>query len=220
MFDRDYFMRMINQMSVAFGALMGLKQQGKHEEALLLIDEFMSKELRMRARLALGLSDADLIQMFGGGGRSDAEAIGAIGAFLQEEGDVLADMGRHADSLPRLEKALRLIGYVLRTHGPVEGLDLERRMERLAAGPALAEGSAQTLRAAWEWQEFAGRYADAENSLYELFGAGEAEPVEGLAFYQRMHALTDHELGRGGLSQEELREGVRQWNNLTKETAS
>lgn len=220
MFDRDYFMRMINQMSVAFGALMGLKQQGKHEEALLLIDEFMSKELRMRARLALGLSDADLIAMFGGGGRSDAEAIGAIGAFLQEEGDVLADMGREAESLQRLEKALRLIGYVLRTHGPVEGLDLERRMERLVDGPARLDGSAQTLRAAWEWQEHAGRYADAENSLYDLFDAGEAGTDEGLSFYERLKAFDDEALGRGGLSRDELREGVRQWNNLTKETAS
>ncbi|MFD2334056.1 DUF6483 family protein [Cohnella sp. GCM10020058] len=220
MFDRDYFMRMINQMSVAFGALMGLKQQGKHEEALLLIDEFMSKELRMRARLALGLSDADLIAMFGGGGRSDAEAIGAIGAFLQEEGDILADMGREAESLLRLEKALRLIGYVLRTHGPVEGLDLERRMERLVEGPARLDGSALTLRAAWEWQEHDGRYADAENSLYDLFDAGDAGTEEGLSFYERLQTLDDEELGSGGLSRDELREGVRQWNNLTKETAS
>lgn len=220
MFDRDYFMRMINQMSVAFGALMGLKQQGKHEEALQLIDDFLSKELRLRARLALGLSDADLIQMFSSGGRSDAEAIGAIGAFLQEEGDVLADMGRDSESLPRLEKALRLIGYVLRTHGPVEGLDLERRMERLAAGPAFAEGSPQTLRAAWQWQEFAGRYADAENSFYDLFDTGDAEPEEGRDFYARLEALGDEELRQGGLVRDELREGMRQWNNLSKETAS
>lgn len=220
MFERDYFMRLINQMSVAFGALMGLKQQGKHEEALQVIDDWMSKELRLRARLALGLSDEDLMKMFSSGDRVDAEAIAAIATCLQEEGDVLADMGRPAESLPRLEKALRLIGYVLRTHGPVEGLDLERRMERLTTGPARAEGTASTLRAAWEWQEYAGRFADAENSLYDLFDVGDADSAEGLAFYGRLQRLDDDALGLGGLSHEELGEGIRQWNNLTKETAS
>lgn len=220
MFERDYFMRMISQMSVAFGALMGLKQQAKHEEALQFIDDFLSKELRLRARLALGLSDADLIKMFSGSGSPDAEAIGAIGAWLQEEGDVLVDLGRHAESLPRFEKALRLIGYVLRTHGPVEGLDLERRMERLVAGPARTEGSAETRRAAWQWFEHAGRYADAENGLYELFDAGDAEPAEGRDFYERLGRLDEEALRQGGLSREELDEGVRQWNILSKETAS
>ncbi|MCC3375805.1 DUF6483 family protein [Cohnella sp. REN36] len=220
MHDRDYLMRLINQMSVAFGQLMGLKEQKKHEEAIVHIDEFLSRELRLRARLALGLSDKDLLAMFSTGGVPNAESVAIIASFLQEEGDLLRELGREEESVPRYEKALRLMLYVLRVSGPVEGLRLEERAGALFAALASERCTAETRRAMWAWQEHEGRYAEAEDLLYDLREDGAVSPEEGYDFYDRLERLADEALTSGELTRDELRDGRRQWQLLTGETAS
>lgn len=220
MFDRDYMMRMISQMAAAMGRVMGLKEQKKHEEALLEIDEFLSKELRMRTRLALGLSDEDLVQMLSVGGTPNYESVAIVAAFLQEEGDILSETGRTADAVPRFEKALRLMLYVLRGNGPIKGFDLEERAERLLGNLAPFETSAETKRAVWGWRESEGRFADAEDLLYELYDQQGVTPDEGRSFYERLERKSDSELEDGGLPRPELWEGRRQWDTLAGETTS
>lgn len=220
MFDRDYMMRMISQMAAAMGRVMGLKEQKKHEEALLEIDEFLSKELRMRTRLALGLSDEDLVQMLSVGGTPNYESVAIVATFLQEEGDILSETGRTADAVPRFEKALRLMLYVLRENGPIKGFDLEDRAERLLGQLAAYETSVETKRAAFGWRESEGRFADAEDLLYELYDHQGVTPDEGPSFYERLERKSDSELENGGLPRPELREGRRQWDTLAGETTS
>ncbi|MBB6672569.1 DUF6483 family protein [Cohnella nanjingensis] len=220
MHDRDYLMRLISQMSVAFGRLMGLKEQKKHEEAIVHIDEFLSRELRLRARLALGLSDKDLLAMFSTGGVPNAETVAIIATFLQEEGDLLRELGRDAESVPRYEKALRLMLYVLRVNGPIEGLGLEIRKNMLLTALADESCSAETRRAIWVWQEYEGRYAEAEDLLYDLSEDGAVTPEDGREFYDRLDRLGDEALASGGLTRDELQDGRRQWQSLTGETAS
>ncbi|MBN2982610.1 DUF6483 family protein [Cohnella algarum] len=220
MYDRDYLMRLINQTSVMLARIMGLKEQQKPEQALEEIDEFLGKELRMRARLALGLSDSDLIGMLSVGGVPNPEMIGTLAAFLHEEGDLLRESGRANDSLPRYEKSFRLIVHVLATNGPIDGLKLEERAETLLAKLAPYEAASTTKRAAWSWLELSGKYADAENALYELFELKAVTSEEGNAFYDRLSELADETLAAGGLPRAELDDGREQWNLLAGETAS
>ncbi|MGG1314877.1 DUF6483 family protein [Cohnella laeviribosi] len=217
MYDRDYLMRLINQTSAVLARLLGLKEQKKPDEALEAIDEFLSKELRMRSRLALGLSDSDLLAMLSVGGVPNPEMIGTVAVFLQEEGDLLFETGRLDESLMRYEKALRLMVHVLRENGPIDGLRLEERADELAAKLAPYEVAPATRKAAWEWSERAGKYADAENMLYELFKINAVTPEEGGAFYDRLEALDDALLEKGGLPRAELRDGKRQWSKLAGE---
>lgn len=220
MYDRDYLMRLINQTSVMLARIMGLKEQQKPEQALEEIDEFLGKELRMRARLALGLSDSDLIGMLSVGGVPNPEMIGTLAVFLHEEGDLLRESGRANDSLPRYEKSFRLIVRVLATNGPIDGLKLEERAETLLAKLAPYEAASTTKRAAWSWLELSGKYADAENALYELFELKAVTSEEGNAFYDRLSELADKTLAAGGLPRAELDDGREQWNLLAGETAS
>lgn len=217
MYDRDYLMRLINQTSAVLARLLGLKEQKKPDEALEAIDEFLSKELRMRSRLALGLSDSDLLAMLSVGGVPNPEMIGTVAVFLQEEGDLLFETGRLDESLMRYEKALRLMMHVLRENGPIDGLRLEERADELVAKLAPYEVAPATRKAAWEWSERAGKYADAENMLYELYEINAVTPEEGGAFYDRLEALDDASLERGGLPRAELRDGKRQWSKLAGE---
>lgn len=220
MHERDYLMRLISQTTVALGRLMGLKEQKKHEEAMELIDEFLSREMRMRTRLALGLSDEDLLQMLSVGGVPNLESVAIIAAFLQEEADLLHETGHAGDAIPRYEKSLRLLVYAYREGGPIKGLRMEARIREMIGRLGPYEITSGTKRSVWAWHESQGQFADAENMLYELYDEQAVTSEDGRSFYERLERLEDERLERGGLPRSELREGLEQWIKLAGETAS
>lgn len=219
MFERDYLMRLIAQASKALGTIMGLREQKKPEQAIEEIDEFMTRELRMKSRIAMGLSDEGLLAMLSVGGSPNVESVAIIAAFLQEEAELLNDLGRTGESIPRFAKSLRLNLYLLRENGCPDGWDVDARVNRLLDSLAGYEWDAETLRSVRQWREASGQFAEAENLLYELQEKGCAEFEEGLAFYGRLDVQDDEALEAGGLTREELDEGKRQWKALAKETA-
>lgn len=220
MFEQDYLMRLITQTAKALGALAGLREQKKQEQALEQIDEFLTRELRLKSRIAIGLADEDLLAMLSVGGVPDTQAVAVIAAFLQEEAELLNDLNRTSESVPRYEKALRLNLYLLRENGGFEGWDLEARIGRLLEAMRPYEWDAATIRAVWQWREANGQWAEAENLLFELREQSGMDLADGLAFYDRLAAQGDESLEAGGLSRSELEEGRRQWTAIAGVEAS
>ena len=217
MLERDYLMRLISQASRVLGRSMGLREQLKPNEALDMIDEFLSKELRIRTRLAMGLTDEQLLKMLTVGGVPNAESVAVIAAFLQEEADLLTDLGQEDQALQRYEKALRLNLYLIRENVDIHGWDLEERVPRLLEAIAPYRIGAETKRSIWSWHEANESFADAENVLYELADDSAVTANEGEDFYNRLSSLDDKRLASGGMPREELEEGRRQWQALMKE---
>jgi tetratricopeptide (TPR) repeat protein len=217
-FERDYLIRLLTQAGLVLGKAMGLREQGKQKEALDLIDEFLGRELRLRSRLAMGLSDDDLLAMLSVTGAPNAESVAVVAAFIQEEGKLFEDLEQPEESVPRFEKALRLNLYLLRQGEEIEGWDIGARADELIQALSDYRLDAPTSLALWRWHEAEGRYADSENILYELQEIEGISAEEGDAFYGRLSLLDDAALDAGGFSREELEEGRRQWSVLTKET--
>ena len=217
MLERDYLARLISQAAEILGRASGLKDRVKQREALELIDEFLSKELRLRSRLALGLTDEQLLQMLTVGGVPNAESVAIIAACLQEEADLLTDLGDDEQALSRYEKALRLNLYLLREDAEIPAWNVREKAESLLNALASYRVAPETKRAIWSWHEANGDYADAEDALYELADDAGVTAQEGDAFYERLLALGDETLNAAGLPREELEEGRRQWQALMKE---
>lgn len=217
MFERDYLVRLLGQAGLVLGKAMGMKEQRKHKEALDVLDEFLGRELRLRSRLAIGLSDEDLLSMLSVTGSPNAESVAIVAAFLQQEADLFDDLGQEEDSVPRYEKALRLNLYALRNGLEVEGWDIRGRIEALLAVLSVYETEVSTKQATWQWYETEGRFSDAENVLYELGEAGAIAAIEGDAFYERLAGLDDSVLEEGGMPREEMQEGRKQWSAFMKE---
>lgn len=217
MLERDYLMRLISQAALVLGRSMGLKEQRKQREALDLIDEFLSKELRIRTRLAMGLTDEQLLQMLTVGGVPNAETVAVIAAFLEEEADLLVDLDEEAQAVPRYEKALRLNLYLLREGAEIEGWSIAERVAGLTVKLEPYRISTETKRSIWSWRESTASFADAEDLLYELFEEAGVTAVEGDEFYERLSSRGDEELAGGGMPRSELEEGRRQWQALMKE---
>lgn len=216
-FERDYYIRLLTQAGLLLGKIMGLCEQNKQLEALEQMDEFLGKELRLRSRLAMGLTDEDLLAMLTVTGAPNAESINVVAAFLQEEGELFSDLGQVEDSVPRFAKALRLNVYLLRHDMEIEGWDIRARINRLLEMLSSYELDTPTRRALLYWYETSGQLTDAEDLLYELQEDAGVNADEGNAFYARLSAYEDSSLEAAGLSREELEEGRRQWGALMKE---
>lgn len=220
MFERDYLIRLLTQAGLMLGKAAGLRQQQKQREALDLIDEFLGRELRLRSRLAMGLSDDDLLSMLSVTGSPNAESVAVVAAFLQQEADLLHDLGETGESVPRYAKALRLSLFMLRHGMEIDGWDVRAKVSELLKALEPYELDAETRRAMWRWHEAEGRLAEAENELYELADEQAVTKAEGDGFYERLAACADDVLEAGGLAREELEEGRRQWAALMKENVS
>lgn len=219
MFERDYLIRLLTQAGLVLGKAMGLRQEQKQKEALDLIDEFLGRELRLRSRLAMGLSDEDLLSMLSVTGTPNAESVAVVAALLQEEAELLSDLGQTEDSVPRMAKALRLYLYMLRQDMEIEGWNINERIDYLLSALSHYQLDIETKRAVWQWHEANGRLTDSEDLLYELQEEGGVSPAEGEAFYDRLSAYGDSLLISGGLPRSEMEEGRRQWGALMKENA-
>jgi tetratricopeptide (TPR) repeat protein len=216
-FERDYLIRLLTQAGLVLGKALGLREQKKQKEALDLIDEFLGKELRLRSRLAIGLSDEDLLSMLSVTGSPNAESVAVVAAFLQQEADLLDDLGQTDESVPRYEKALRLNLYLIKNDMEIEEWDVRGRVGQLLAALSPYELDTKTKTALWPWYESNGEFTDAEDLLYELREEGEVTVEEGVAFYERLSARDDSVLEAGGMPRSEMEEGCRQWSALTKE---
>lgn len=210
MFQRDYFMRMIEQMSQVAGQVMGLRQERKQDEALVIIDELLDKHFRLNGKLIRSLSDADLVRMMTTSGVIETANIHAIALLMKEEADIFDDQER-----PELSYSVRLKSFhlfmrlalidappMLRTPSE-EAVELARKLSVYELPP-------ETKLLMFEWHEADGRYDQAENMLYELVEDGVLPSDEATEFYRRMLLLPDESLAAGGLSREEVLQGQQQ----------
>lgn len=216
MHERDFLMRLIAQSAKMLGVVMGLREQKKQEEALVLTDEFLGRELRLKSRIALGLSDENLLRMLSTGEVLNAESVYVLSAFLQEEAELLSDLGRMEEALPRFEKALRLNLHLIKVDAVMDGFDTLQRTDRLLSSITGSHWEADTVLAVMNWHEREGRFAEAENVLFELLEFPDADAAEGWRFYERLSLETDDRLEAGGLPRDELESGLREWQRLAE----
>ena len=85
MYQRDYLMRLLEEMTTVLGRVMGMRQQNKITEALWEIDELLQRLFRLNGKLIGTLSPKDLIQMCTFNGVLETEKLQAIAVLLKEQ---------------------------------------------------------------------------------------------------------------------------------------
>lgn len=208
MFQRDYFMRMISQMTEALGQVLGLRKQMKQEEALLVLDELLDKHFRLSSKLIRSLSDEDLIKVMTTNGLVDTDHLQAIAVLMKQEALLHGELGREAECYALYVRSLRLfLRLSLMGAEPtiVEPREQIAELLDLLSAYELPEPAKRLLM---EWYEAEGRYDRLENIMYELLESGALTSEEASGIYQRMLERSDEALAAGGLPREEVRQGI------------
>ncbi|MBD2872369.1 DUF6483 family protein [Paenibacillus arenilitoris] len=208
MFQRDYFMRMIEQMTEAIGQIMQLRRDRKQEEALLLIDDLLESRFRLSSKLVRSLSDEDLMKMMTTNGVVDTDMLAAIAVLVLQEARLQGDLRREDESYAAALKALQLF---IRLSLLGEGsplADPKAHIGELLEKLSPYELPSSTKRLLMEWHEAEGRFDQTENIMHELLDDEALRPEAAAGIYRRLLLQSDEKLEAGGLPREEIEQGL------------
>jgi hypothetical protein len=136
-----------------------------------------------------------------------------MAAIFYQEGEIQALQDDEDGADFRFLKSLQLQLAILNTHPDMPMPSVMATVPTLQA--RLAENEvllpAQTCQALITYYETSGNYEAAEDVVYDWIDSepGSSEPLEaGIAFYQQLLFKSDEEIEAGGLSREEIEDGL------------
>lgn len=209
MFQRDYIMRMIEQLTQFAAQLAGLRREMKHDQALQLIDEHLGRFFRLNTRLANSLTESDLLAMMSSGGYLETDKVLGVALLLKEEGDIHRDLNHPEESYPRHVKALQLYLAADERGAELGKAGGKERIDELAEALKRYRLPSEVRGRLFRYYDRERRFDEAENWLFDW---REAEPEaavrEGNAFYEKLLAESPEALAAGGLPIEEVHLGI------------
>jgi hypothetical protein len=197
-------MRQIEQVGRMLAHILGLAKGGRPEEALGMFDEAYRPLLGAGSRVVAMLDDAQLVDLLISGANPDMRRVAMALELVKTEADLFAETGQTGEAAVRYRRAIALAGCLAARAERL--LDAELAGDLLVQAERLELSLAQRLGLA-RMLEALGRYADAEDALFELIDEhpDAPEPVEeAIAFCQRLRPLEPERLAAGGLTLEEV----------------
>jgi tetratricopeptide (TPR) repeat protein len=197
-------MRQIEQVGRILAAIIGLAKGGRGDEALGMFDQAYKPLLGVGTGVVAALDDAQLVDMLSSGSNPDMRRVALALELLKTEADLYAGAGQAGEAAVRYRRAVALAGTLAARSERL--LDRELAADLLKRAGDLELSVPQRLAAA-RVLEALGRYADAEDALFEVIDERpeDPEPVdEAIAFCQRLRPLEPEQLAAGGLSLQEV----------------
>lgn len=208
-------MRQIEIAGQMLARILGLAKGGRRDEALGLFDQAYQPLLGVSARVVSTLSEEQLLSLLTSGSMPDLRRVATVLELLKVEADLHAGAGNRAAAEPRYRRALALAGFLAARSEALPdaalAADLVERVATLELSVAQRMQLARVLEAL-------GRYADAEDALFEAIDADPDDPGPGrpggprtppvdiaIAFCQRLLALDPETLAAGGLPLDEVK---------------
>jgi tetratricopeptide (TPR) repeat protein len=197
-------MRQIEIAGQMLARIVRLAEGGRRDEALGLFDQAYQPLLGVSARVVSTLGEEQLLSLLTSGSMPDLRRVATVLELLKVEADLQADAGRQAAAALRYRRALALAGFLAARSEALPDATLAADLvERAATLDLSAAQRTQLARVL----EALGRYADAEDALFEAIDAapGDHGPVDAaIAFCQRLLALDAAVLAAGGLPLDEV----------------
>jgi tetratricopeptide (TPR) repeat protein len=218
MINRDYILRMIEQLSRFLQRALMMKDAKEYHESVAEIKKAGKMFLGLNPEAMDGLSDRDLVRLWSVGNDLDAEKCALAAQIFRAEGEIYEDQGNEEKAVGSYVKSLSLL---------VETINFLKEkipVELIASVEFLTHHiDVSTLPLALQQKVFrayatVGRFAKAEDLLFDVIDQDASFVNEGKRFYEQLLRHTDEELERGNLPRAEILESLAQLNNKTRET--
>lgn len=216
MVQRDYILRLIEQLGPGAAALIRSAEQRKghqYREAGRTIDQTLRQFFGLDSEAVRGLSAEELVGLVRLGHSplvgSDAlaEKLVLLASILAEQADLDAAQNDPEGSADCALKSLQIFLVVLTGEDPTAERAIAA-LDPLLNHLAAYDLPAPTKQQLWQHYERAGEFARAEDWLFALLEDDPAALPDGIAFYDRLAWRTDDELARGNLPRDEVAAGL------------
>lgn len=222
MMQRDYILRLIEQLGQVWAILYTLVTKGKFAEALLVIDQALQRLVGFSLSEAEALSADDLIDLLRLGSSRLEESIIAdqltvLASLLREAAEVYSVQGDSDRADNQRLKALHIFLAALTGKGSPSSPHVAEAVEPLLEQLSQYELPARVKDLLWQHFERVGQFAKAEDWLFELLEDGQAETdtiLRGIAFFERLAERSDVELLQGDLPRDEVLAGLAQLQSM------
>lgn len=225
MAQRDYILRMFEEMSRAIAQIIYQRQMKDYQAAHDLIDEQIRQMLGMGGSFLLALSDDALVSMLTTLGRLNTEKCWIVATLLKIEGDIYEDEQDENRSYHCRIKACNLFLEALEEQNQKKDMEEVAEVGELWEKLKDYELPLHTRQMLFWYFESTRRYDKAEDMLFDILEAesGESpgpgtEPQEmrekGEAFYARLLGKSDAALAAGNFSRAGIRESLERLHKL------
>jgi len=217
MINKDYILRMAERFGRYLAIIIGLRQSNKHEEALIYIDDLFLQTTGLTTGFINSASEDMLLNLLSPLGVLNVEKCLWMAMLLKEEANIYENMGQPTESYYRYLKSLFLFIEVSQRDSAVQELDIDAAISDILNKLAEYELPFKTQERLFRYYEKTGKYAKAEDVLFEMVEAeieasGNKEAIiqQGMAFYGQLMKKSAAALQEGNLSREEVEEGLAQ----------
>ena len=200
MYQRDYIVRLIEQLGRFVAQILEMATRGKHDSAAALVEQGYHQAIGVGGAALDALGPDSVVTLLPDGGENPL-AVGALGRLIAADAALRAAAGEVEASLNRWRLAAALI---VRSGEADPVLAAE-----VADGARRAALSAEDAVDVAVLYERAGRLSECEDVLFDALDAAPdvVAPVA-MALYERLLALGDAELAAGGLPRPEVEMGL------------
>jgi hypothetical protein len=210
MVQRDYVLRLIEMFVKVLARILKLKEEKKYDLALAEIGEAYRSLLGIPAQFVHSMSDSDLLAFLKRGDQFNADKLIVLAELVKEEGDiwVLENRSDEAGGLYIKSLSLYLASIAEESRFQTEAtfVKIDTVIDALKSYDLPTSVKTRLMA----YYEFRGRFADAENMLFELADPDDRDVLHaGVSFYDRMSLKSTSELVAGNLPPEEVVEGLR-----------
>ena len=211
MINKDYILRMAERVGRYLAIILRLRQANRREEALIYIDELFLQAVGMTSSFINSVTEEMLLHMLSPLGKLDLNKCLWVAALLKAEGEIYEDQGNEKESYYRYLKSLRLFLEAQLHERTLSTSDFSAETEEVLQKLKEYELPDTIKGKLFSYYELTGRYAKAEDTLFELLETEHANREtlqQGIAFYQRLQVKSDSDLTAGNLSRDEVKEGL------------
>jgi hypothetical protein len=215
MIQRDYILRMIEELRHVLASIVGYRAEGRWREVEGTVDEQFRRLIGVSSAEAASFSETELVArlMRGEGTQVVRDKMVFLIRLLKEAGDAAVAQDRPEDGHHLLLKGLelRIGGYW--AEEPSQHADFAPPVEAFTSALAGTPLPPRTQVMLMHHHERTGAFAKAEDALYGLLEAA-SDSVEvldwGINFYERLQGHGDGALEAGNLPRSEVDAGLRE----------
>lgn len=219
MSQRDYILRIAEEFGRALAQVLYNRQIQDYAAAHKLLDEQCKQAFGMGIGFMRSVPDETLLSMLTSFDTLDSEKCWLLAILLKAEGDIYQDQGNASESYYSYVRSLNLVLEVLLLDTTVTGLEAVPELEDLLFRLSDYELPARTKLLLFRYFDRAGKYARAEDILFEMLDTGDSGGdilTRGIAFYQRLKRKSDAALSSGNFSREEVEEGLARLEQMKR----
>jgi len=211
MFQKDYIIKMIEQLAMAVAAILGSKSKTKIEECHQMVNEALYDLTGLSEETSLKLYYKDIMRLISGGNELNTEKCLALAEMLKLKAEVSKDDSARSFNL-YLQSFNIFVELTLGQKLQVFNQSLNEIIEVIKCYEVPRESHQLLFR----YYEFAGQYGRAEDVLFKMIIINNKDEMvnEGFAFYERLKGKTLLELEDGNLPLAEVIEGLEVYRHL------